>query len=609
MFNLLFLLVVLTITNAHAVTGEFPVALSVIKAAPETNIETIVQYPFRQLDSTSFSAGYTRETHWFKIDLLAPTSSLDSLILTVHPTYLDNLVFYYQNAQQEWVTTEMGDQLPFALRPIPYRGFAIAVPTQTLMPQSSVYVRLNTTSSSVFNITAWSSYPSFQQHASLENIVIGIYLGIILLLLILNMGVIIHTKDRQLIYYQFYLASSGLLIGATNGVFGQFVFPEQPIASDTLTSLGVAAVYISASLFYQRLMWSEKGGSRVLRGLNTAVFLVFMAIPVAIMLHYFTEWMTITINVMLFAILLWLGRSIYLWAYQGASALLIFAHVMTLFGGVAASLALNGWLENAGFWLVNGFQVGMLATITALQIIMIRRVIKMDNDRLVAEARADEMQTALHQQESMLSMLTHEVKTPLSVVSIALQSSNPSQRLLNNAFDAIDNITDIIDRCVTSQLLKHQKYPLKIQSVDLVALIKRVSMSKSSFSFVDIETPWSEHVIQSDDTYLSLIVLNFLDNAIKYRVKDSPVKLILSAIDGQLCIDVVNEVNPNHLPDEHRLYEQFYRAPEAQRVTGAGLGLFIVKMLADAISASIHYQVVEGKYVMFRVCMATNPTL
>jgi signal transduction histidine kinase len=72
------------------------------------------------------------------------------------------------------------------------------------------------------------------------------------------------------------------------------------------------------------------------------------------------------------------------------------------------------------------------------------------------------------------------------------------------------------------------------------------------------------------------------------------------------CWQVSNQVGKAGLPDAGRLFEKYYRSPQAQRVSGSGLGLFLVKGLLDLMQGRIGYEV-RGQQVIFSVWLPLEP--
>ena len=93
---------------------------------------------------------------------------------------------------------------------------------------------------------------------------------------------------------------------------------------------------------------------------------------------------------------------------------------------------------------------------------------------------------------------------------------------------------------------------------------------------------------------LSIVLGNLLDNACKYGAPESRIQVHLqSAMHngrmGWLWL-VDNQAGPSGLPDAGHLFEKYYRSPSARRLSGSGLGLFLVKSLLDLMKGTIAYE-------------------
>ena len=107
--------------------------------------------------------------------------------------------------------------------------------------------------------------------------------------------------------------------------------------------------------------------------------------------------------------------------------------------------------------------------------------------------------------------------------------------------------------------------------------------------------------IAGDTTALGRIVQNLLSNALKYTA--GRVKVALEERDGEIILTVVNEVRPDTPPDMERIFERFYTGDDCRNSGSAGLGLYIVKLLAEkmqgAVSASLENKMLSV-YVVFQ---------
>lgn len=604
-----FLVVLSTPVWALSTPDNLEIQLSVLVDMEGTqSIDHIVNAEFSSLKGNSFSAGYTNKTHWFKVQI-TPNNALslsDPIILEVHPTYLDQIWFYYQDNQGIWQEKRMGDHYPFAERDIAYRGFALKVPSSAL--NAPIYIRLKTTSSSVFNLHAWTSLQVFQQHNITEYTTLGIYYGILAILLLVNAGIVLLTKDKLFIVFLAYLFASTALTIGTNGFWSQFLFPNHPSINHYLVSLMNAPVFFIGGIFYERVMLITKQNNPVMYWLNRVYLFSSAMIVIAVVFGFFTFWMTIAMMIMMIMLLFWLARAFDIWRKKEASFWLLIAHIMTLLGGMMVSLSLNGMITG-DFWFINGFQIGLLGTMLALQIVMIQHVSQIYQANLQSSARAEMAELQHRQQNSFLSMLTHELKTPLSIINMVLANPNASDRIKKHAMTSVQNICDIVDHCSESQRLNHQYEEMTFAPVDVISLIQQQLDHIVVSRAIDWHIETTDTNVISNDTYLRVMINNLLTNADKYAKPNTPISIHLYDTNDRLCFTIKNALEPQNFPDEKKLYDPYYRAPSAERVSGSGLGLFIVKSLVERLSGEIIYQRHEDYHISFTISLQKNKAL
>jgi signal transduction histidine kinase len=216
--------------------------------------------------------------------------------------------------------------------------------------------------------------------------------------------------------------------------------------------------------------------------------------------------------------------------------------------------------------------------------------------------RADEAEKSNRLQEKFLAMLTHELKTPLAVIRLAVAKHLvPSPRLKEQAVLAIDDISMIIDRCSNSEKItagKIQTYTKAVCLPDLISLIIAEQSQAHRISFLKKQQDACQlTTIQSDPDYLRIILSNLLDNALKYSPERSTVNIVLDIIGATIEIRIDNVPNDAGFPDATQVFEKYYRSAGAHQRIGAGLGLYIVRELAHQLGMNIRYDIKEERVV------------
>ncbi len=200
-----------------------------------------------------FSAGYTRTVYWLRFTLQAPPPNAKGerqVLLEIHPPYLDDLQLFISqpDAAGSFDMRRSGDLMPFTQREVHYRAFVhrIAFPDAR---SRVVYVRLQTTSSSVLVLKAWEPQ-RFVDSTKHEYALLGAFFGLLMVSLLVNLWY--GLKYGEPLYRRFllYLGSTLLLLLSTNDLVAEFLLPAMPLWAHHWTSGSFILLMISGAYFY-----------------------------------------------------------------------------------------------------------------------------------------------------------------------------------------------------------------------------------------------------------------------------------------------------------------------------------------------------------------------
>jgi len=228
---------------------------------------------------------------------------------------------------------------------------------------------------------------------------------------------------------------------------------------------------------------------------------------------------------------------------------------------------------------------------------------------------ADE--TALRQnQQRFLSMLMHEIRTPLSVIKIgadAITKANHPQDQKNiwtqRIDTAIDNIAQVIDNCVQAEKQESgliqpsiQKYVMKNE---IESLYKQYLSANSELETrIKFELDVNDSTtVTTDINYVRSILLNLISNAYKYSPPFSTIFVRLRTLKGSnknsIVFEVENSLGKLEPPDPDQIFQRYYRSEPAKKFAGTGLGLWLSQTLAQQIDSCIGMKITEQKNIVF----------
>ena len=213
--------------------------------------------------------------------------------------------------------------------------------------------------------------------------------------------------------------------------------------------------------------------------------------------------------------------------------------------------------------------------------------------------------TQLRKLDSMrrdfVSNVSHELRTPVSVIransetllSGALDNKEDaevfSKAILHNAERLTEMVSDLIDLSrIEYGEVKLNFEPVNINRSILGALdsIKGLA-SKKEISLIFEE--YEDMFVWVDTNAIERILINLLDNAIKYSPQKSSVKVNVINGDKYLEVNVIDSGKGIDDTDKKRIFGRFYRTAQARASdkTGSGLGLAIVKNLAHSLNGDV----------------------
>lgn len=208
---------------------------------------------------------------------------------------------------------------------------------------------------------------------------------------------------------------------------------------------------------------------------------------------------------------------------------------------------------------------------------------------------AAEKERRLNQLKSeLMGNVSHELKTPLSVVRMfadMLRSGRvPSEERRLEYLDIIcresERLTSLIDNVLDFSALEGGKGPYRLKQGDLGEAVQRALEAfryRGEQDGVDVRllTPGALPPVMIDQEAIALAVINLLDNAVKYGGQ-TPVDVELSA--RRAAVDVAVRDRGPGIPKEslRHVFERFYRGTHEPPTRGSGIGLSLVKHIAQA---------------------------
>ena len=208
-----------------------------------------------------------------------------------------------------------------------------------------------------------------------------------------------------------------------------------------------------------------------------------------------------------------------------------------------------------------------------------------------------------------ISNISHELKTPVSTVTIALEALKTYDRMkdpvksdeyLRIAFNEMKRLDQLISQVLNTSILEDQSQYLKLEEGDLVSLIREVLTSMQvrfiqNNAKVNFNPVIESCILYLDKLHIQGVLINLLDNSLKYNDSSAEIRIDIRFKEGAVLLTVSD--NGPGIPDEYisKVFDKFFRVPKGDRhdVKGYGLGLSFAELVMRHHSGSISVKNLE----------------
>jgi signal transduction histidine kinase len=203
-----------------------------------------------------------------------------------------------------------------------------------------------------------------------------------------------------------------------------------------------------------------------------------------------------------------------------------------------------------------------------------------------------------------VSNMTHELKTPISTISLASQmladkSVATSETMLENISNIIKQETTrlsiLVEKVLQTAIFDRGLLKLKKQNVDIHEIINKVKENfklklKEENGEITLKLNASKHILNADKVHITNVIMNLCENALKYRSERPPAIIIETQNTGN-NIEISISDNGIGISRENlkRIFDKFYRVStgNVHNVKGFGLGLSYVKKIVEEHNGEI----------------------
>jgi two-component system sensor histidine kinase KdpD len=239
--------------------------------------------------------------------------------------------------------------------------------------------------------------------------------------------------------------------------------------------------------------------------------------------------------------------------------------------------------------------------------------------QLAEQARqAEVLQATEKLQTALLNSISHDLRTPLVSILGALTSLQEDgfqpdeatrRSLVENARQEAERLNRFVGNLldmtrIEARALKVSRDPCDLQDVIGAALEPLDERLRGRT--LRVEVPPDLPLVPMDFVLMAQVLVNLLDNALKYSPASAPIEVRARVEDSQAVIEIADHGIGVPREDLERVFDKFYRVQRPGQVTGTGLGLSICKGIVEAHGGRIWAQNRPGGGTLITVALPLN---
>jgi PAS domain S-box-containing protein len=258
-------------------------------------------------------------------------------------------------------------------------------------------------------------------------------------------------------------------------------------------------------------------------------------------------------------------------------------------------------------WYTQGYALDITA----------RKQAEADRETLLSQAQMqnERLRELDRMKDEFVALVSHELRTPLTSIrgylELLLEDAERFEQTHTDWLSVIDRNSERLLCLVEDLLLKAQvnagKVALTVKEIDIAAIVEQSVQTGAPVAAARgialVSSTGTVPPVPADPVRLGQVIDNLISNALKFTPAGGNVEVRASERNGRARVEIADTGMGISPAEQERLFERFYRTPQAQTdaVPGVGLGLSIAKAIVEAHGGTISCESVEGAGTTFAI--------
>jgi two-component system, OmpR family, phosphate regulon sensor histidine kinase PhoR len=216
-----------------------------------------------------------------------------------------------------------------------------------------------------------------------------------------------------------------------------------------------------------------------------------------------------------------------------------------------------------------------------------------------------------------ISNITHELKTPIATVNVAiealrnfdaLESPARTKEYLDISATELQRLSMLVDKVLKLSMFENKEIELQKEPVDLQQLVDEVIYSmrlqfEKQSANISFKTFGPDFTFTADRMHITSVIYNLFDNALKYSKSNPSIQVELASIANELQLSVSDNGIGISAEYADKIFDKFFRVPSGDHhnIKGYGLGLSYVAEVVRKHNGTIQLETELGKGSRFMI--------
>ncbi len=246
-----------------------------------------------------------------------------------------------------------------------------------------------------------------------------------------------------------------------------------------------------------------------------------------------------------------------------------------------------------------------------------KRTRQLEDAKTELEINLTREKELVHLKSQFISMISHEFRTPLTVISSSLEivklcvakgDIDKIEKYIDNSFKSISVLTEFIEEALRLNENNFGHIEKDLNDIEIGRLFKnivfKINENRGISHKIILNKAGNFSSIHSDELILSDILHRLIHNAIKYSKENTEISLGFSENESQYLVEVSDQGIGISADEKEKIFDSFFRGKEHIGITeGLGINLFIVKQNVNALGGEITVESTLGKGTRFRIVL------